>query len=154
MGLHHGPADGRDYGLAIETLQSDSPQLSRDREALYTRFAERERGARAGLQRRMTDFDRALDVLGIMIAATGDDDILDTAGHVEFATVQEAQVAGTQERSVAVGEPCMIHLVRLCLFVPIAGGDVRTAQPNFAHHAVRQDRPRRWLHDTQILSRG
>ena len=60
-----------------------------------------ERGARCRPQLRVAAFDRQLDVLRIVIDAADDDQVLEPAGDEQLAVVQEAQVAGPQERPVA-----------------------------------------------------
>src|SRR4029077_12461215 len=104
------------------------------------------------LERRMADFDGALNVLRIMIAAAGDYDVLNAAGHVQFAMVHEAQVACAQEPSVTASKPCVTQFSCVSLVAPVAGGDMLASQPDFADRAVAHDHPGRWLHDMQVLS--
>ena len=80
----------------------------------------------------MAPLGRLLDVLRIEVAAAEDDQVLDPAGDVELAVVQEAEVAGPQERAVAVGGAGAERLLGIVGPLPVALGDARAADPDLA----------------------
>src|SRR5205085_1286274 len=84
-------------------------------------------------QSRMTALHRQLDVLGSVVRAPDDDDVLETARDEQLAIAQETQVAGPQEWPLArfrqVGRKGFCSLQRP---VPVAPRDTATRNPNFA----------------------
>ena len=87
---------------------------------------DRECRAAASFESRMALCDGVLDVLGIEVSTTDDDQILDPAGHEELSLVQEAEIAGAQKRSFArIGESSAKNGLRFFGPIPITAGDPR-----------------------------
>src|SRR2546428_1589131 len=81
----------------------------------------------------MTLFDSQFDILGIMVAAPDDNQVLEPTGDEQFIVLKKAQVSSAQKWTFA--RICQIGVERtLCLFrlLPVALGDAGTADPNLA----------------------
>src|SRR5258706_1443118 len=55
---------------------------------------------RTRLQSRLELLHRAFDIVSVVILASDDDEIYGSSGDVKFALMQEAQIPGSEERSV------------------------------------------------------
>ena len=69
-----------------------------NRQPLLAVGLQRKRNPAADRAGRITGFQSRLDILRIIIQAANDDHLLATPGNVQFAAVNEPQVAGPQER--------------------------------------------------------
>ena len=95
--------------------------------------ADGERGAGAWLHVAWALVDRQLDVLRIVVHAADDDQVLQPAGDEQLAVVQEAQVAGAQERARGrrrrrAWNVCCVASSRL----PVALGHAGAGDPDLA----------------------
>ena len=82
----------------------------------------------------MGALDSQLDVLRVMIDAPDDDEILEAPAEEQLLVLEEAQIAGAQERPVAgVRQPGAESRVGVGRPIPIAGGDPWTANPDLPH---------------------
>src|SRR5262249_14418776 len=76
--------------------------------------------------------------------------LLDPATDAEFARAQGAEVAGAQERALAVGSETPERLPGLILLTPVAGRDAGTTHPDLSFLALRQDLGRVRVDDSQV----
>ena len=79
----------------------------------------------------MTILDGVLDVLGIKIAATNNDQILQASRNKELSIMEEAQVTGPQIRSFFRRQSRLKVAAGLYRTVPITTSDTWTGNPNF-----------------------
>ncbi len=91
----------------------------------------------------MTPLDAALDVLGVMVGAAEDQQILHPAHHEQIPLVEEAEIAGVE----APGEGLLV--------TPVALGDRSAAHADLADLPIRE-RSSLWTDDVdeQIRQRG
>src|SRR5581483_10387029 len=101
--------------------------------SLFSADINREDRAAVGSQGRVTLFYRQLDILRIMVAATNNDQILEAARNKQFAVFDEAQVAGTQERTFTGRQVSIEGIVRLFWSPPVALCDAGACDPDFAN---------------------
>ena len=107
--------------------------LVHEHEALRAALVDRECGAKAGCEQRVTFARRGFDVLGMMVEPAHDDEVVDSAGDVELALVDEAEIAGAQERAVAVvTSPCVERGRGLSRVVPVTLADGFAGDPDLA----------------------
>ena len=109
--------------------------LSGDDQALFAVHVEGERRAAGRAHGRVAGLHRGLDVLGVMVRPTDDDEVFGAAGDVELAVfVQEAEVAGAQPGALAApGQRRAEGVVGLLFAAPVADGVGLAAQPDLAH---------------------
>ncbi len=79
-----------------------------------------QRRAATGPDGRMALLDRQLDVVGIVVQAVDDDQVLEPTGDEQLAVLEEAQVAGAQERAFA---RCRPAVRRKCVRSPRGGAN-------------------------------
>ena len=90
-------------------------------------------------QRRMAVLHRILDVLRIIVNSADDDQILDTAGHKQFAVfVHKGRIAGPEPRASLSPTTSRKSRLRCHGVSPIAFRNVGAADPNFADMTCRQ----------------
>ena len=81
------------------------------------------------------------DILGIVVHAVQDNQILPPPGHEQLAVEHEAEVSGSQERPftgvIEAGLKDRFGLLRL---LPISLCNAGTLHPDFTHHVVRTPR--------------
>src|ERR1044072_4213541 len=107
---------------------------------LLSRFDRKGRPDRSR-KRRVAMLQRNLDILGMMVAAANDDEILESAGHEELATGQESEIAGTdQPISRCTTWVRAEHHPRLFRTAPVAISHAASANPDFADMPLRQRR--------------
>ena len=126
---------------------------------------ERRHGARPHERARL--LDRPLDVLRIMVAAADDDQVLEPAGHEQFAGVEKPEVARAQIRPgirlpllgrlclrmrIGTGEHRCERLAGGVVAVPVALRHARPAHPDLADPARRQRLARLWIDDPHVLA--
>ncbi len=148
---HHGVEVRRRFGL----------DLVDDDEALLALRLQGEGRPAAGPERRMALFDRELQVLRVAVDALEDDEILESPGDEELAVAEESQVAGAEVRPLAgiggiagitgTGEPRLEDLGALLGPRPIAGGDARPLNPDFADLVGRPAGERLGIDDRDLL---
>ena len=103
----------------------------------------------------MTRFDRALDVLRVVIPPANDDQVFQPAGHEQLSAPQEAEVAGPQERPLArVAQSGSEDLLSFFGPIPVTGGDARPRNPNFADLAGRALHQPLRIHDGHMAIRA
>src|SRR4028119_1888628 len=78
-----------------------------------------------------------LQILRIVVPSTQDDQVLETPGDEQLAAVDEAEVPGAQERTVAIRQTGAERARRLLRPVPIARGHARTGDPDLPHPTGR-----------------
>ena len=127
-GLADGLEDRLDalaLGLALDLLDDDQPLLAAG--------LDRERRAALEPERGVAPLDGPLDVLGVDVAAPDDDQVLEPAGDEQLAVVEEAEVAGAQERPLAgVGQGAAERPLGRLGAVPVALRDARAGDPDLA----------------------
>ncbi|GMU11506.1 hypothetical protein ASNO1_77600 [Corallococcus caeni] len=141
--------------LLPQVPQPPDINLLHDDRALLARHLHREHSATAGPQRRVRRLHRRLQVLGVVVAATKDDEVLAPPGDVQLAIrPQEAQVTRAQIRpAVLPGDARLERLARRVLTAPVALGDARPRHPDLAHLAGRAPLQRLRIHDGDALLR-
>jgi hypothetical protein len=82
--------------------------------------------------------DLALEVLRVEIAAADGDQLLQPPGDEQLPVVAHAEVAGAQERALAVRGPGPEDPLGQLGLPPVAGGHARPAQPDLADLTVGQ----------------
>ena len=137
MGLEDGATNRGDHRRSIERAQGGALDLGGDADLLDPVDAQREGGAGARLERRMTQLGGPLDVLRVVILPAHDDDILDATGDVELAVLEEAEITRAQPRTGAIGLAGPHALGRALGLPPVARRDMRAAQPDFPHGGGR-----------------
>src|SRR5436305_5292869 len=86
----------------------------------------------------MAPFYRQFDVLGIVIAASDDDQVFDTTGNKQHAVLEKAHISGAQERPLlCIRQVCLESMLRLLHFVPVSLGNAGTCYPNFPYMVRR-----------------
>ena len=97
---------------------------------------ERKCGPASSAQGRVAGFDGSLDVLGIVVLAAEDDQILEPARDEELAGEEEAHVARAQEGPfVGIGQVRTERLQGGLDSIPVAARHARARDPHFAHRA-------------------
>src|SRR5262249_29213784 len=110
-----------------------SGQLLHENELFRVRAGHGKSGGRSRLQSGYFLAHGVLDILRVKIAATNDDQILDPAGHKEFALIEEAEVAGAEVAALRkVGAEGGKSLGGFFGPIPVAFGHAWTSHPNFA----------------------
>ncbi|CAM5621567.1 hypothetical protein SNARM312S_06760 [Streptomyces narbonensis] len=82
-----------------------------------------------------------LDVVGVEVAAPHNDHLLAPAAQHQLAVVQEGHVAGTEIRTLAVGQPRAERLLGQLRTLPIALAHDRAADPHLADLVLAQPPP-------------
>ncbi|MCY1275775.1 hypothetical protein D9M70_244250 [compost metagenome] len=135
MGLGHGLADHPHQHVRWHHLLHAAADLGGDADALAALVLHGEGGDAALAHHFHLRLDGALDVLRVEVVATDDEHVLQAAGDVQFATQQEAQVAGAQPgTAVALDEGARAGFG----VVPVAEGDAGAADPDLAHLAFTE----------------
>ena len=80
--------------------------------------------------------NQPFDVLGVQVAATDDDQVLDAPGHVQLAIVEESQVARAQKGALARVQLRFKDLPGLTATTPVPPPDAWSAQPDLADLAI------------------
>ena len=81
------------FDLPLDLVDDDEPLVAVDLDG--------ERRAPFGPERGVAPLDGPLDVLRVDVAAADDDQVLEAAGDEQLAVVDEAEVAGAEERALA-----------------------------------------------------
>jgi hypothetical protein len=110
----------------------------RDRTAM-TGILDSDDGGAPGRQRRMGRGRRGLDILGMMIDAVEDDEIVAPAGDEEPSLVIEAEIPGPHIAARCACDRAIEDGGCLRLAAPIAGRDTRARHADLADAPVRQD---------------
>src|ERR1700730_16160812 len=100
---------------------------------LFTVFSrDRKCCAAVSSQRRVAVLHGVLDILRVMVHAADDDDILNSAGHIEDAVViEKPEVTGSQPARVTfAGNPCTEARYRRVSVLPVALGDIGSRDPD------------------------
>ncbi len=132
-----GPADrGGDLLDLLPRAHAGLPlDLQHRHQPLLAALVDRERGAAAGAQAGVAALRRELDILRIEVAAPQDDQVLDAAGDEQLAAMEEAEVAGAQERPLAGRQPAAERRRGLLGTVPVAARYAGAGDPDLPHLA-------------------
>src|SRR6185312_13239482 len=102
---------------------------------------EREGGARARPHVRAASLRRRLDVLGVVVAAADDDQILEPSGHQEPGAVENSEISGAQERPRTVRQTGAKQQLAFLGPAPITRGHARAADPDLPDGSGRAFSP-------------
>src|SRR5687767_11119861 len=102
----------------------------------------------------MALFHGQLDVLRIVVGASDDDQVLEPACDEEFAILLKTEIAGAQKGKTLTrgGKVRPKSLLGLLGLIPIASGDARPGNPNFANLAGRALTSRFGIDDRDLLT--
>ena len=105
-----------------------------DDQLFFVGAIDRKRRAAARPYGRVALFHRQFDIVGVKIAATDDDQILQATGDKQFAIFQKSQISGAEKRSLSG----ILQVGPQGAFVfPRAGSNspehARAGHPDFAH---------------------
>src|SRR5205807_6059875 len=82
--------------------------------------------------------DSGLDVLRIEVAPVVDDEVLETAGDIEFAVAQTTEIARAEEWPlVRIAQKGLERFSGLFRAVPVGAGDALTGDPDLADPSRR-----------------
>ena len=133
------PDGVQDRGQVVAAVALD---LVHEDEALRAVLVDRERGAETRCEQRVACARGGFDVLRVMVETADDDEVVDSAGDVELAFVDEAKVAGAQKRAVAgVASACVERRCGFLRVAPVALADGFAGDPDLAN-AVRREQAR------------
>ncbi len=135
--------------LGRRDLAHVARHLGRDADALLPLHLDGERSHAPAPHEFDVALDRELEVLRIEIAATHDQQVLNAAGHEEFAVVDEAEIAGAQpDGAVALDEAGGRRIGA----PPVAGRDARAAHEDLADRAGGQRRAALAFDDRDLVA--
>ena len=98
---------------------------------------------------------RRLDIVRINVAASDDDEVFQPAADVQLAVMKESEIAGPEERPVAVGRDSTKRLLGFHRSVPVASRHIVAGDPDFPDLIVRTDSPSLRIDNANALdSRG
>ena len=107
----------------------------------------------AGRNRRVALFHSQFNIVGINLAATDDDQILQTAGNKQVFIVHESEIPGTQKRSLpGIFQVCAASAFGVLRSVPISLRDAWAGYPDFAHLIRFTNRHRLRMNDATLVS--
>src|SRR5262249_21955938 len=126
-GAAHLFQEGIEIGLtAIDLLDDDQPLFPPDLDG--------ESGATTEPQRVVAAFDRAFDVLRIVVETADDDQIFEPPRDKQVTVLQESQVAGSQKRPLeGVGDVGAESMIGLGGTAPVTLSDALARNPDLAH---------------------
>ncbi len=91
----------------------------------------------------MTATDRELNIFGVKVATSENDQILEAADDEELPVVDETEIPGSQERPLIGARACRKkRLLGELSLPPIPTSDAGSRDPNFANLAVGQRQQR------------
>ncbi len=137
MFLVHCPTNALQVGVPIESALPN--RFGNDHQMLAILQRHRERGHRTGLNRIAGHLDRLFDVLRISVHTADDNHVLQTAGNIQLAIMQEPKVTRTQKRPLAISGHAAESLLGRSQRLPIPLADRRALNPDFADFARWQD---------------
>ena len=118
-------ADFRKNVFFIPSAKTPFDLLNQD-QLFVPILADHKSAAAVGPQKRMRLLRRRLNILRVEIYAANDNQVLNAAGHVEFAVGKEAEVPGPHERPFpGVGQIGVKRFVGLDRLAPVSEGDTR-----------------------------
>src|SRR5262249_27517170 len=110
-----------------------------------------ERDPAARTQQRSRRLDRALDVVGVVVAAADDDDVLEPTDDVELAVIVNETGVSRAQVAVTAVEPAAERGRRGLRVVPVTLRDAATADPDLADLPGPTPRAGFVLHDGDLV---
>src|SRR5262249_24143221 len=119
-------------------------RLGDDHQSLFTIAFDTEGYTMIAAQLRAVLLQRPLNILGIMIDPSYDDQIFQAAGNIQLSATHKTKITGAQKRTFIriTAQTSLKGRAAVFGFLPVSQGNAEASDPDFPHPIGRTDLPR------------